>query len=165
MTLTTHAVVGAAIASSMPNHLVFGFVLAFASHFVLDAIPHWDYRLSSHKTGGNDRMNDDMIMNKNFFIDLTKIGLDILCGTLLALLVFTLYNPHLFWIPLIGVFGAILPDALQFVYWKWRHQPLIALQRFHLWIHAKSDFNDKPVAGIPFQIAVIVLVILVSKLI
>src|ERR1035441_1590405 len=88
MTLTTHAVVGAAIAASMPNRPVLGFILAFASHFALDAIPHWDYRLSSQKTGGSNRMDDDMIMNKNFFIDLLKIGLDMSCGIILALLFF-----------------------------------------------------------------------------
>jgi hypothetical protein len=163
MTLATHAVVGAAIASSMPNHPVTGFALAFASHFVLDAIPHWDYPLASHTTSTANRMNEDMIINKSFFIDLTKIGFDMLCGILFSLLLFTLHGPHLFWIPMIGVLGAVLPDALQFIYWKWRHQPLIALQKFHLWIHAKNDLNDKPAAGIPFQIALIVLVVLASK--
>jgi len=54
------------------------------------------------------------------------------CGILLVLFLFTLYNPHLFWIPMAGAAGAVLPDALQFAYFKWRHQPLIALQRFHL---------------------------------
>jgi hypothetical protein len=161
MTLTTHAVVGAAIAASMPNHPVIGFTLAFASHFVLDAIPHWDYPLSSQKTDKVNRLNDDMIINKNFFIDLLKIGIDMSCGFLLVLFFFTLHGSHLFWIPMIGATGAVLPDALQFAYFKWRHQPLIALQRFHLWIHAKRNFDDKPMIGIPFQIAVMVLVVFV----
>jgi hypothetical protein len=161
MTLTTHAVVGAAIASSMPNYPVVGLILAFASHFVLDAIPHWDYPLSSQKTDNVNHMNDDMVINKDFFIDLLKIGTDMSCGVLLALLLFTLHGPHLFWIPMIGVFGAVLPDALQFAYFKWRREPLIALQRFHLWIHAKRDFDNKPLVGIPFQIAIMVLVVLV----
>ncbi len=165
MTLTTHAVVGAAIATSMPNHPVIGFTLAFASHFVLDAIPHWDYKLSSQKTDNVNRLNDDMIIDRNFFIDLLKIGIDMSCGILLVLFLFTLYNPHLFWIPMIGAAGAVLPDALQFAYFKWRHQPLIALQRFHLGIHAKRNFDKKPMIGIPFQIAVIILVVYISKLI
>ena len=76
MTLTTHAVVGAAIATSMPNHPVIGFTLAFASHFVLDAIPHWDYKLSSQKTDNVNSLNDYMIIDRNFFIDLLKIGID-----------------------------------------------------------------------------------------
>ena len=164
MTLSTHAIVGAAIVSSMPNHLILGFSLAFASHFVLDAIPHWDYKLSSHKTNGMDRMNDDLVINKKFFFDLLKISLDFMLGALLALFFFTAFGPHLpFWIPLIGVAGATLPDALQFAYCKWRHQPLIALQRFHLWIHAKKRLNDRPYVGIPLQIALVVLVVFISK--
>jgi hypothetical protein len=163
MTLTTHAVVGAAVASAIPNHPILGFTLAFGSHFLLDAVPHWDYPLSSHTGDNRNHMNDDMRVDKSFFRDLLKIGTDVLCGILLALLFFTAYSPHLFFIPLIGAFGAILPDALQFAYWKWRHQPLVSLQRFHLWIHAKSNFNNKPLVGVPFQMAVIVLTVLIFK--
>jgi len=39
MILSTHAIVGAAIASFLPSHPTTAFVLGFASHFVLDAIP------------------------------------------------------------------------------------------------------------------------------
>jgi hypothetical protein len=39
MILSTHAIVGAAIASFLPSHPTAAFVLGFASHFVLDAIP------------------------------------------------------------------------------------------------------------------------------
>jgi hypothetical protein len=42
MILSTHAIVGAAIASFLPSHPTIAFVLGFGSHFVLDAIPHWD---------------------------------------------------------------------------------------------------------------------------
>ena len=163
MTLTTHAVVGATIASVMPNHPLLGFALAFMSHFLLDAIPHWDYALSSQKTDKSNRMNDDIIINRSFFTDLTKIGLDVLCGVLLVLFFFTLYGPHLLWLPLVGVAGAILPDALQFAYWKYRHQPLTSLQRFHIWVHAKKDFNEKPTIGIPMQLAVIIFSIYIFK--
>jgi hypothetical protein len=47
MILTTHAVVGAALASFVPSHPATAFVLGFASHFVLDAIPHVDYPIKS----------------------------------------------------------------------------------------------------------------------
>ena len=164
MTLATHAVVGAAIAASIPSHPIIGFTLAFASHFVLDAIPHWDYPLYSSKKDSGDRMNDDMVLNKNFLVDLSRIGLDMSIGFLLVLIFFTLASPNLFWIPFIGLCGAVIPDGLQFVYWKWRHQPLITLQKSHIWIHAKKDFNDKPAIGIPFQIAVIAVAVVASKL-
>jgi hypothetical protein len=38
MILTTHAIVGAALASFMPSHPAAAFVVGFASHFALDAI-------------------------------------------------------------------------------------------------------------------------------
>ncbi len=42
MTATAHALVGAAIASHGSNPLVSG-TLIVSSHFILDAIPHWDF--------------------------------------------------------------------------------------------------------------------------
>src|ERR1700694_2069964 len=47
MILSTHAIVGGANASFMPDHPVFAFVIGAASHFAIDAIPHVDYPLYS----------------------------------------------------------------------------------------------------------------------
>jgi hypothetical protein len=47
MILTTHAIVGAALASFLPSHPAAAFVVGFASHFALDAIPHVDYPIKS----------------------------------------------------------------------------------------------------------------------
>jgi hypothetical protein len=47
MILSTHAVVGVALASFVPSHPFAAFVIGFASHFALDAIPHWDYPIKS----------------------------------------------------------------------------------------------------------------------
>jgi hypothetical protein len=57
MILSTHAVVGGAIASLFPSHPVLVAVAAFASHFAIDAIPHWDYplRAITLKPGANNR--------------------------------------------------------------------------------------------------------------
>ena len=44
MILSTHAVVGAALASFVPSHPFAAFVIGFASHFALDTIRrpfHW----------------------------------------------------------------------------------------------------------------------------
>ena len=46
MTLTTHAIVGATVATLTPNPIL-GFVLGFGSHYVLDALPHWSYPIHS----------------------------------------------------------------------------------------------------------------------
>lgn len=45
---TPHVVVGAAIATKIPNPLV-AIPLAFASHFVLEKVPHWNPHLNTEK--------------------------------------------------------------------------------------------------------------------
>lgn len=41
MTSIAHALIGAAIAAKIPDPIIAG-TLAFATHFICDAIPHWD---------------------------------------------------------------------------------------------------------------------------
>ena len=42
MTATAHALVSAAIVAAVPNPYI-SLPLAFASHFIMDVIPHWDF--------------------------------------------------------------------------------------------------------------------------
>ena len=135
MILTNHAITGAALASLVPNEPLIGFSVGFLSHFVLDAIPHWDYKLGSKKEDGN-KMNDDLAINRKFIKDILKIGTDGMTGLLLAYFLFCFYMKVSVFAVLCGAIGAMTPDALQFVYMKWRYEPLISLQRFHIWIHA-----------------------------
>jgi hypothetical protein len=53
MVLSTHAIVGAAISSFITSQPAAAFVLGFASHFALDAIPHWDYPIKSSSVNPN----------------------------------------------------------------------------------------------------------------
>ena len=154
---------GASIACTMPEYAVIGFVAAFASHFVLDTIPHWDYDLYSQKSDGVDLMNDDVTIDKSFFKDLFRIGIDALLGISLSALFAVIWNPPLLPFAIIGAVAAILPDALQFAYWKWRHQPLISLQRFHIWIHSKTYLKRKPFLGILPQLAIIILAVIIFR--
>ncbi len=48
MLITPHILLGAAIAKTFPNPLIF-VPLALASHFVLDAVPHWQETLYPYK--------------------------------------------------------------------------------------------------------------------
>jgi hypothetical protein len=82
MILSTHAVVGAALAGLMPFHPVAAFVTGFASHFVIDAIPHWDYPLRSISLGPGAR--NDVRMSAARIRDLALIGFDGLAGLALA---------------------------------------------------------------------------------
>jgi hypothetical protein len=138
MILANHAIAGAALASLTPSEPLIGFSVGFLSHFVLDAIPHWDYcrNLGSFKKDANNPMNDDIIINKTFVKDFLIISADGIIGLLISFLIFCFYLKVSVFAVLCGAIGAMTPDALQFVYMKWRHEPLVSLERFHLWIHA-----------------------------
>jgi hypothetical protein len=156
MVLSTHAVIGAAVASIFPTHPVCGFFMGFASHFLADAIPHWHYTLATTTKDKAKRhtLDADMAINEHFLFDLMKIGGDALLGIIVALVFLGASQPLLFSATLLGALGGILPDGLQFVYWKWRHEPLRSLQRFHLWIHATTDYDDRPIFGPALQVFV-----------
>lgn len=143
LTLTTHAIVGATIASVMAAHPILAIAAAFASHFLLDAIPHWDYpiRSDSVKPGIAATMKYDGAL----FTDLLTIGADAVLGIGLVLL-FLASSGNLKLV-LCGAGAAILPDALQFAYMRFAHEPLASLQRFHRWIHASKNLNDRPIWG------------------
>jgi len=156
MTLTTHGILGAATASFFPGSYPLAWAASFLSHFFADAIPHWDYETKSAKKNLNPLAND-FIITRESLSDLVKIGLDFSLGLVLSRLIFSLpeYDP---WLILGGAFFAILPDPLQFAYWKIRREPLTSLQRLHIAIHAKTKIRDWRI-GVPFQVAIVLLTI------
>jgi hypothetical protein len=164
MILAAHAIAGAALGRWSQNPVI-SFALGFASHFVLDAIPHWQYKLNS-KIYDEDPMKEDMILNKDFVRDIFLIGLDCLVGFSLSIFLFqgwaglnNLSLPILF-----GSLGGVSPDALQFLFWKLKEEPLLAIQKFHKWAHAKKNFAYDSKAGFFLQIAVVAAIVLVSKI-
>lgn len=152
MTLGTHAVVGAAIATFFPQHPVLAFAGGFISHFILDSIPHWDYSLSSIENKEASKMDIDMKIGKSFVFDLFKIGFDVSLGIFFALIMF--FQKVNLMSLILGAGGAILPDFLQFLYFKIRKQPLTALQKFHLFIHHDKKIYN-PYFGIFFQVLIV----------
>ena len=165
MVLSTHAVIGAAAASIFPAHPVWGFFIGFASHFLADAIPHWHYTLATTTKDKEKKhtLDADMAINEHFLFDLLKIGSDALIGIAVALIFLGASQPLLLSATLFGALGGIIPDGLQFVYWKWRHEPLRSLQRFHLWIHAKTDYDDKPIFGPALQATIALVCVAMAK--
>ena len=146
--LSTHAIVGGAIASLMPSHPLLAAVAGFASHFAIDAIPHWDYRLRSIAIGkGAD--NRRLGLNRHVVLDLAVIALDACAGLALALWLFA--TPASVWVITLGAAAAMLPDPLQFAHSLFPREPLNTLQRFHGWIHAKRRLAWK--LGVSSQIA------------
>src|SRR3984957_19841384 len=154
MILTTHAVVGAALASFVPSHPAAAFVLGFGSHFILDAIPHVDYPIRSRSV--NPKIGAPMTFDRALVQDVVTIGSDGLFGMLVSLLLFS--TSANFWAVLMGAVGAMAPDPLQFAFTRWRHEPLRTFQRFHLWAHSKKKI-DSVVFGAITQAAFVALVV------
>jgi hypothetical protein len=154
MILSTHAVVGAALATFLPSHPAAAFAVGFASHFVLDAIPHIDYPIKSRSV--NPRIGAPMAFDKALLQDVVTIGSDGLFGMLVSLLLFS--TSANFWAVLMGAVGAMAPDPLQFAFTRWPHEPLRTLQRFHRWAHSKRKVNSI-VLGIGTQVGFVALVV------
>jgi len=167
MILTTHAIVGAAAGRLVFNPLL-SFIMGFISHFLIDAVPHWSYPLASLSRDKKNLLKNDMIINRHFIKDLIFIAVDFCSGIILAIFIFqgrigfiNISLPLLF-----GALGGILPDILQFAYFKIRREPLIALQKLHIRFHL-NHVEDIPALpyGILSQIIVIIAAIIISKLI
>ena len=156
MTLTTHALIAAALAKPLIHvHPIFAFIIAFASHFPADAIPHWDYRLRSVVSSDAPLEKRWKPSRKTLRDDFLRVALD---GFLGALAIFAIRRPNtyeeIFW-AISVIVGSMLPDFLQGVYFFLkRPAALTPLQKFHQWIHSKIRLGPYPLIGIPFQLMV-----------
>jgi hypothetical protein len=153
MILSTHAIVGAAVASLMPDHPALGFASGMATHFVIDAIPHWDYPLRAisvkPNTGSAVRMNWCLCR------DLGLILTDACVGLAIALWLYA--TPAAEISVLLGALGAMLPDPLQLAHRLYPREPLRTLQRFHVWMHTSQKLAW-PI-GVSSQLSFIALVV------
>lgn len=172
MTLATHAIVGGAVSSLFPSHPVIAFFAGFFSHFILDAMPHWDYKIMSAYANPSIAMSVNTVKpgasgkfkaDRNFAVDLSHISADLVLGILMVLFVLHPAVVAEWKILALGVIGGILPDFLQFVYMRFPHQPMILIQKFHSFMDTRHKLNDKPFIGIVSQGAVIVSVIILVK--
>jgi len=161
MTLATHAITGAALATAMPEHPALAFCAGFASHFLIDAIPHWDYPI--HSDSVNPTIAKPMRFDGALAIDALSIGFDALLG--LALSVFFFGTPGALLAVVAGAVGGILPDPLQFVSTHTNVEPLISLQHFHKWIHTDRKLRQegKHLIGISSQILFVAAVVALAK--
>jgi len=105
------------------------------SHFVIDAIPHWDYPLQSIATGVTAD-NRQLNVSGALVRDLALIGFDACAGLALAMVLFA--NPMNAWIVALGATAGMLPDPLQFLYSVYPREPLKSLQQFHSWMHSNK---------------------------
>ena len=153
MILSTHAIVGGAIASLMPGHPALCFFVGAASHFAIDAIPHVDYPLHSISV----RRSSPRALTLNWLLvqDLGLITLDACVG--LAIVLWLYASPGATTAVVAGALGAMLPDPLQLLQKLYPREPLKSLQRFHSWIHTKRRL--KWPLGVSSQLSFVALVV------
>src|SRR3989344_6485318 len=120
MTLTTHILIATATTKPFAEFypaVIFG--VALVSHYLSDAIPHWDYRILSFP----DKSIDDVHKRKwnfgikTFWINILRIGLDFFIGSTILWLILRPATPAEWLMVLLIIIGGTLPDFLQGVYY------------------------------------------------
>lgn len=157
MTLTTHGVTGALIVASMPVYPVVGLILAFGSHFLLDALPHWDYKILSLDKIEAKKGVVVMTGGRNFFLDLFRIGTDGFLGLMLTAGISLFFFDSVLWLLIAGALAAMFPDFLQFVFGRFKFEFLRPLQNFHSDIHTKIKIENNLLYGVGSQAGLICL--------
>lgn len=155
MILIPHEIVGAAITNIFPDHPVFGFSLALASHYALDMIPHSDYDIGGF-IDTDAKTVKSIFRNTKAYFDMIFVGFDIFLGGLLSFLFFVRDEKTLY-LTLLGIIAGILPDFLQFVYLKWKVQPWIFFQKIHDMFHSPNKMKENIVLGYVLQVLTVAL--------
>ena len=135
------------------------FFISVASHYLLDLIPHWDYKLSLWDF--KEKGEKAILSKKNIIRDSVKIFIDFALGIIVGFWIIGLPVGFegFFMIGLI-IFASCLPDILQISYIFWKKFPLVQLQKLHSIFHAKLKLNNQPIKGIAIQAIVLILIIL-----
>lgn len=133
MTATNHALTGAVIALAVKQP-VLAVPLAFASHFVLDAIPHFGIH------------EDDHVKRNSHWLFRTVISIDTALAITMILTIPLLANEIVsWWIILLGMLAGIAPDTI----WIYRFirlmrnklvRPYGRVARFH----QNIQWSEKP---------------------
>jgi hypothetical protein len=129
---TPHVALGLAIAVAIPNPLI-SIPLAFASHFALDMVPHW-----------NPHINTEMkkygkLTNPTLFIIAVDLALALILTSFVAFR--ALPDSSLFLTILLSSFVSILPDIAEGPYFLfgWRNKYLDVILRFQRSIQANAN--------------------------
>jgi hypothetical protein len=170
MTQATHAIIGAAAASLFPEQPGLAFAAGFASHFIIDAIPHWDYdRQWLHSINYSyDKMHTSVRLGKDAWHDVGIVGIDAFIGFLLTCWLAWYLDVPL-GIALIGAGAGLFPDFLHFIFfafrkYEWVDRVLEPLERFHAWVGWREYKYMHPAQGIALQLALVVVVVGLLKI-
>src|SRR3989344_76146 len=160
MTLATHIVVAGAVASPfLPNPLV-GFLAGFLSHYVVDAIPHWDWPLKSIRINLQGRKYKTNFSSGTIIFDTMMMLSDMALGFLALFLVLQgNFSINAAVALFAAAVGGVLPGGMDIFFLAFRKEPFVTHHRFHSWAHTrriiphretlKGIFMQLPVVAIP----------------
>ena len=127
MILTPHAVFGAAIGAGV-TYLPLGIVLALASHYFLDLIPHADYPINNFREKKWSKAKKEIL----------TMTVDGLTGFVLVFAIWQLSGVSIIYILLPALFG-IAPDFLTFLFFLY---PKNKFLKWHGSLHKKIHFLE-----------------------
>ena len=154
MTLTTHSIIAAAVTKPLMRvHPIFIFLVAVASHYASDAIPHWDYPLASIENP-EDKEHRRWGRNRATLIkDIGHFAFDGLLGAFIVIAAIRPVTAQQWAWALAAIIGGVLPDFLQGIYMLER-KFLRLHQKFHDIFHTNIRLGPYPILGISFQAAI-----------
>lgn len=154
MILATHIMIASAVTKhAAADGPITIFLLGLASHYVSDAVPHWDYLIHSLPPKGDP--NPARPSKKEVFLDYFKIALDGLAGLSLMFWIVSPKDLRGVIFALLAAAGSVLPDFLQFLCRILKIDFLKPLQDFHDKIHNEIKLNNHPLIGVPLQIIIL----------
>lgn len=156
MTIATHSITGAVIASSLSFNPPLALIMAFLSHFVLDSLPHWDYSLESLDKDEKGYLS--FYFDVRFIRDLIRMFVDFCLGFLMVYLFIFFTKPELVWLIILGAILGALPDFLLFIYSQYKNYFLKVIIDFHKIVHTKKIISSS-ILGIVSQLVLITLIL------
>lgn len=145
MTGINHALTGALVASAIKQPAL-ALPLAFLSHFVIDALPHWNYRIGNLK-------KRHMAM-----------AIDLIASLLLLVILSQTVNADA-WVVFAGGILGILPDTMWLPYFltgkpsaiNKPKNPLHQFRRFHFWIQWSETKKGAAVEAVWFVMCLLLI--------
>jgi len=131
-----------------------------ASHYAMDSVPHNHYNHDNFIIKETKSIAS-LVHNTKAVYQLLMIIFDFFIGTFLAVLIFS-RDWHTLLITLLGIAGGVLPDFLQFLYFKYRKEPFVSLIKFHGKFESKRNLDHEPIKGALIQIVTTTIIVIIS---
>lgn len=153
--LSVHAIAGTAAALAFRNNPIVALLAAFLSHFLLDAIPHWHYRILSKSKDDSSPFGEKLDFGRSFLKDIFRTGIDFGLGLIVLLVISKIFFPENLGLVFLAAVASVLPDALQVFYYRFKNfKPLYWFQWLHEKIHSEKRLDNEPVKGVIQQIII-----------